>query len=111
MHLTSVLGACLAALSSTSVAMPHMAGPYHGNRIAISVPTNITGAYNATTTGTRGKLPLSTGLPRPLNETGRQMTHRVETGAEVPPFNHCYELCSLESQTCTIAVPNDDKFW
>lgn len=119
MQLTNLLGLCLLGLASTAAAMPRFTGPYHGDRIAVHVPTNSTGAHNATTTGTRGKTPLSTGSPKPKNGTDSRHAHapnkHVPNEHHVPNhvkhINHCNELCSLESQTCTIAMPEDDKYW
>ncbi|KAJ5516612.1 hypothetical protein N7527_008172 [Penicillium freii] len=94
MQLTTLFTVCVAAMTSTAAAMPHLSGAYHGVRISVRVPTNATSSHNATTTGTRGKAPLS---------TGSSHTNRVNV-------NRCHELCSLQSQTCSIAVPDDDKF-
>ncbi|KAJ5188415.1 hypothetical protein N7491_004740 [Penicillium cf. griseofulvum] len=94
MQLTTLFTVCVAALSSTAVAMPRLSGAYHGARISVHVPGNETSAHNATTTGTRGKAPLSTGTAH---------------GGRVN-VNRCHELCSLQSQTCSLAVPDDDKF-
>ncbi|KAJ5135331.1 uncharacterized protein N7515_004609 [Penicillium bovifimosum] len=101
MHLTSLLAIGIAALGSTAAAMPRLSGPYHGHRIPVHVPTNATTAHNATTTGTRGRAPLSTGLAK--NSTRNHGMNHVNV-------NHCHELCSLQSQTCSLAVPDDDAF-
>ncbi|KAJ5485771.1 hypothetical protein N7530_000071 [Penicillium desertorum] len=93
MQLTTLLTVCVAALTSTAAAIPHLSGAYHGARIAVRVPGNAT-SHNATATGTRGKAPLS---------TGSSHKNRVNV-------NRCHELCSLQSQACSIAVPDDDKF-
>ncbi|KAF4769935.1 hypothetical protein HAV15_011367 [Penicillium sp. str.  len=85
MQLTTLFAVCVAALTSTAAAMPHLSGP-------TTVPASL--SHNATTTGTRGKAPLS---------TGSSHMNRVNV-------NRCHELCSLQSQTCSIAVPDDDKF-
>ncbi|KAJ5793800.1 hypothetical protein N7457_000399 [Penicillium paradoxum] len=98
MQLTT-LTVCLAALTSTVAAMPHLSGAYHGARIAVRVPTNATGTYSATTTSTRGQAPLSTG-------SAKGSTH----GINHINVNHCHELCSLQSHACSLAVPDDDKF-
>ncbi|KAJ5729101.1 uncharacterized protein N7483_003609 [Penicillium malachiteum] len=111
MHITQIFGICLVALASTTVARPHLAGPYHGQRIAIEVPTNST--QNATTTGTRATAPLSTAsiLAQPKSGTRIHVSHGLNSVQKATQgSNHCNELCSLESQTCTIAVPDDDKF-
>lgn len=116
MQLTNLLGLSLLGLASTAAAMPRFAGAYHGDRISVHVPTNSTAAHNATTTGTR-KTPLATGLSKHLNGTdGRHASNmHVPNNHHVPNhvkhINHCNELCSLESQTCTIAMPEDDKYW
>lgn len=114
MQLTNLVGLCVLALSSAAAAMPHMGGAYHGDRISVHVPVNTTtGAHNATTTGTKGRLPLTTGLSKAKSNAtdSRQgpTVHHVPN--HVKHINHCNELCSLESQTCTIAMPEDDKFW
>ncbi|KAJ5091594.1 hypothetical protein NUU61_006464 [Penicillium alfredii] len=109
MQLTSLLTVCVAALASTAAAMPRIAGPYHGVRVPVHVPHNATSsAHNATTTSTRGKKPLSTGLSHSKNSTGSHGSHSSNVANEV---SHCHELCSLEAQTCTIAVPEEDAFW
>ncbi|KAJ5161543.1 hypothetical protein N7492_006935 [Penicillium capsulatum] len=114
MHVTSIVGLCVAALASTAAAVPRFAGPYHGDRISIHVPANGTASHSATASGTRGKMPLATGLSKPKNQTTGGKHHGPNL-AHVPNhvkhINHCHELCSLEAQTCTIAVPEDDKFW
>ena len=94
MQFTTLVTVCVAALTSTAAAMPHLSGAYHGARIAVRVPGNAT-SHNATASGTRGKAPLSTGTSH---------SNRFNV-------NRCNELCSLQSQTCSIAVPDDDKFW
>ncbi|KAJ5493969.1 hypothetical protein N7463_010056 [Penicillium fimorum] len=94
MQLIALFIICIATLTSTAIAMPHVSGAYHGARLSVRVPTNATSSHNATTTGTRGKAPLSTGTVH-----GNHIN-----------VNHCHELCSLQSQTCSIAVPDDDKF-
>lgn len=95
--------------------MPRFAGPYHGDRISVHVPVNGTGSHSATATGTRGKTPLATGQSQLKNGSGGRDSQHVPNVAHVPNhvkhINHCHELCSLESQACTIAVPEDDKFW
>ena len=120
MQLTNLVGLCVVALAGSAAAMPHLSGPYHGARIAVHVPTNSTGAHNATTTGTLGKAPLTTGLAKIKNGTitnDRQLVHSKNHPMmkHVPNhtkhINHCNELCSLQSQTCTIAMPDDDKYW
>lgn len=121
MQLTNLLGLCLLGLASTAAAMPRFGRAYHGDRISVHVPANSTGAHNATTvgtatkTGTRGKIPLATGSST-KDTNGRHVppTH-VPNNHHVPNhikhINHCNELCSLESQTCSIAMPEDDKYW
>ncbi|OQE41411.1 hypothetical protein PENCOP_c005G04816 [Penicillium coprophilum] len=94
MKLTALFTVYVAALTSTAAAMPRLSGAYHGARLSVRVPTNETSSHNATTTGTQGKAPLSTGTAH---------------GSRVN-VNRCHELCSLQSQTCSIAVPDDDKF-
>jgi hypothetical protein len=112
MQLTNILGLCVVALAGSAAAMPHLAGPYHGQRISVHVPTNSTGANNATTTGTRAKAPLATGLSKAKNGTDiRHLPHSKHVPNHVKHINHCNELCSLESQSCTIAMPDDDKYW
>ncbi|KAJ5127052.1 hypothetical protein N7448_007831 [Penicillium atrosanguineum] len=129
MQLTNLVGLCVVALAGSATAMPHLSGPYHGNRIAVHVPTNSTGAHNATTTGTLGRTPLTTGLAKSKNGTttdSRYLVHSKSTKhtkgtKDVPKvkhvpnhikhINHCNELCSLQSQTCNIAMPDDDKYW
>jgi hypothetical protein len=201
MQLTNLLGLCVIALAGSAAAMPHLTGPYHGERIAVRVPTNSTNAHNATTTGTRAKLPLTTGMAKAKNGTNSLVSHSKHskhiksskhykynkdtkhnkssseakngkgtvnnkgtkntnasqdmkssknskdtehskaspstTGSKEYKYNnspedntvtiddlgvkhvpnhvkhidHCNELCSLESQTCTIAMPDDDKHW
>ncbi|KAJ5561583.1 hypothetical protein N7535_003956 [Penicillium sp. DV-2018c] len=101
MHLTSLLTVGIAALASTAAAMPRLSGAYHGGRIPVRVPGNATAAHNATTTGTRGRAPLSTGSAK--NSTRSHGINHVNV-------NHCHELCSLQSQTCSLAVPDDDAF-
>ncbi|KAJ5578230.1 uncharacterized protein N7459_007194 [Penicillium hispanicum] len=114
MQMINLLGFGLAVLASTAAAMPRFAGAYHGARIHVHVPTNSTGAYHATSTGTgtRGKAILTTGVPRPQNGTHGHVQHGVKAAAKDKHVNvnHCHELCSLESQTCSLAVPDDDKF-
>ncbi|KAJ6109387.1 hypothetical protein N7486_001622 [Penicillium sp. IBT 16267x] len=111
MHIQSLIGVCLVALASTATAMPRLAGPYNGQRIAITIPTNSTRALNATTTGTRGKVPLTTGLSTPKNITASRISHGLNSiDNPTKGSNTCNELCSLEAQTCTIATPEDDKF-
>ncbi|QQK47066.1 inosine-uridine preferring nucleoside hydrolase [Penicillium digitatum] len=95
MQLITLFFVSVAALASTAAAMPHLSAANHGARILVHVPTNATDSHNTTTTGTQGKAPLL---------TGSSHTNR-------PGTNRCHELCSLQSQTCTIAVPDDDKFW
>lgn len=102
MQITALLTVCIAALSGTAAAMPRISGPWHGTRIAVEVPTNGTSAHNATTTGTRAKAPLSTESAK--NNTRTHTINHVNV-------NHCHELCSLGSQACSLAVPDDDKFW
>ncbi|KAF7717203.1 Uncharacterized protein PECH_004057 [Penicillium ucsense] len=41
---------------------------------------------------------------------GNLVTAESELPNHVKHVNHCLELCSLEAQTCNIAVPNDDQF-
>ncbi|CAI7628111.1 unnamed protein product [Penicillium glandicola] len=94
MQLTTLFTVCIAALTSTAAAMPHLSGAYHGARLSVHVPTNATSSHNATTTGKHGKAPLS---------TGSSHTNRVNA-------DRCHELCSLQSQTCSIAVPDDEEF-
>ncbi|KAJ5771256.1 uncharacterized protein N7511_003307 [Penicillium nucicola] len=103
MHFTPLL--VLTALASSVAAMPRLSGPYHGARIQIHVPTNATSAQNATTTGTRGRVPLST-APAKNATHARRPSH----GINRVNVNHCHELCSLEAQTCSLAVPDDDEF-
>jgi hypothetical protein len=109
MQLKPLLTICVAALTGTASAIPHVAGPYHGAHIPIHVPTNATSSHNATTTGTRGKAPLSTGSAR--NGTARTHAPMIHHGINHVNVNHCHELCSLEAQTCSLAVPDDDEFW
>jgi hypothetical protein len=122
MHIQSLVGVCLVALASTATALPRLAGPYNGHRLAVNIPTNATSAHNATTTGTRAhnatttgtrsKLPLTTGLPTPKNNTANRISHGLNSiDKPTKGSNHCNELCSLEAQTCTIATPEDDKYW
>ncbi|KAJ6120662.1 hypothetical protein N7523_004942 [Penicillium sp. IBT 18751x] len=120
MQLTNLVGLCVVALAGSAAAMPYLSGPYHGARIAVQVPTNATSPHNATTTGTVGRTPLTTGLANIKNGTitdSRQRVHSKNASKvkHVPNhtkhINHCNELCSLQSQTCTIAMPEDDKYW
>lgn len=112
MQITRVFGACLFALASTTAAMPHLAGPYHGQHVGVHVPTNSTGVHNATTTGTRGKAPLATGVSHSKNDPLEHPSHGLNSVDKATQGrNHCNELCSLEAQTCTIAVPEDGKYW
>ncbi|KAJ5826918.1 hypothetical protein N7447_003681 [Penicillium robsamsonii] len=94
MHLTALFTVCIATLTSTAAAMLHFSGAYHGARLSVRVPTNATSPHNATTTSARGNAPLSTGTAH---------GNRVNV-------NRCHELCSLQSQTCSIVVPDDNKF-
>ncbi|KAJ5806567.1 uncharacterized protein N7503_004169 [Penicillium pulvis] len=111
MHIQSLIGVCLVALASTAAAMPRLAGPYTGHRLAVPIPTNSTSAHNATTTGTRGRVPLATGLSTPRNHTASRIAHGMNSvDKPTKGSNHCNELCSLEAQTCTIATPEDDKY-
>ncbi|KAJ5752915.1 hypothetical protein N7520_009832 [Penicillium odoratum] len=111
MHIQSLIGVCLVALASTTTALPRLAGPYDGHRLAVHVPTNSTTAQNATTTRTAAKVPLTTGLPTPKNKTVNHLSHGLNSiDNPTKGSNHCNELCSLEAQTCTIAVPEDDKY-
>ena len=111
MQLINLFGIGLAVLASTAAAMPRFAGPYHGARVQVHLPSNSTGAHNATTTATRGKAPLGTGLSRAKN--GTHALHGANTPERTNHINvnRCHELCSLESQTCSLAVPEDDRFW
>ncbi|KAJ5937935.1 hypothetical protein N7454_004277 [Penicillium verhagenii] len=112
MHIQSLVSVCLVALAGTAAALPRLAGPYVGHRIAVPVPTNATIAHNATTTGTRNKAPLTTGLSIPKNKTNNIHVSHGLNSIDKPTkgSNHCNELCSLEAQTCTIAVPEDDQY-
>lgn len=107
MQLTTVV-IYAAALASTALAMPHFAGPYHGTHIPYRLPTNATTAQNATTTGTGAKAPLTTGSAKNATTNHGPVVHHAMNHVNV---NHCHELCSLQSQTCSIAIPDDDKFW
>lgn len=123
MQLTNLLGVCLLAMTANAAVMPRFAGPYHGDRIAVHVPSNATAPHNATTTGTKGKVPLTTGLSHAKNGPGvkePQPEHsaqkaNIPLNSNIPNhikhINHCNELCSLESQTCTIAMPDEDVYW
>ncbi|KAJ5332414.1 hypothetical protein MYU51_019263 [Penicillium brevicompactum] len=106
MQLTTVV-IYAAALASTALAMPHLAGPYHGTHIPYRLPTNATTAQNATTTGTGAKAPLTTGSAKNATTNHGPVVHHAMNHVNV---NHCHELCSLQSQTCSLAVPDDDKF-
>ncbi|KAJ5204507.1 uncharacterized protein N7498_005386 [Penicillium cinerascens] len=111
MQLTNFLGLCVVALASYAAAMPHLAGPYHGSRISVQVPTNSTFAHNATTTGTHVKKPLTTGLSKANNQTTiRHVSLIKHVPNHVKHINHCNELCSLMAQTCSIAMPEDDEY-
>jgi hypothetical protein len=35
----------------------------------------------------------------------------IHHGVNHVNVNRCHELCSLEAQTCTLAVPDDDNYW
>lgn len=116
MQLSNFLGLCLLGLAGTAAAMPRFGSAYHGDKISVQVPANSTGAHNATTTGTRGKTPLATGSSKKNGTESRHAPHmHTPNNHHVPNhvkhINHCDELCSLESQTCTIAMPEDDKYW
>ncbi|KAK5796275.1 hypothetical protein VI817_005560 [Penicillium citrinum] len=127
MQLTNVLGLCLLAMTANAAVLPRFAGPYHGGRISVHVPSNSTTPHNATTTGTKGKVPLTTGTTRPQksstskgNSKKPQASHGVQNvdiplNSNIPNhvkhINHCHELCSLEAQTCNIAMPDEDKTW
>jgi hypothetical protein len=52
------------------------------------------------------KKPLTTGAHH-----SPQMQNSPNLPNHIKHINHCTELCSLEAQTCNIAVPDDDKFW
>ncbi|KAJ5359091.1 uncharacterized protein N7496_011504 [Penicillium cataractarum] len=112
MQLTSILGLCLVGLASSAAAMPRLAGPYHGKPLAVHVPVNVTTAHKATTTGTPVTKPLTTGTASKSN--GTHHSPKIQGSANLPNhiklINHCSELCSLEAQTCNVAVPDDDKF-
>ncbi|KAJ5291602.1 hypothetical protein N7478_000853 [Penicillium angulare] len=116
MQIPAIFGIYLVALASTTAAMPHLAGPYHGQNIAVKVPTNSTGAHNATTTGTRGKAPLATGLSSVIKKNkNKNKTIHVAHGLNsidhpTQGSNHCNELCSLEAQTCTVTMPDEDQY-
>ncbi|KAJ5097237.1 hypothetical protein N7456_007958 [Penicillium angulare] len=113
MQIPAIFGICLVALASTTAAMPHLAGPYHGQHVAVKVPTNSTGAHNATTTGTRGKAPLATGLSQVTTKNKKpiHVAHGLNSvDHPTQGSNHCNELCSLEAQTCTITMPDDDEY-
>lgn len=123
MQLTNVLGFCLLAMTANAAVLPRFAGPYHGARISVHVPSNATAPHNATTTGTKGKAPISTGVSNVKNGKGIKMPHsshgpqkaNIPLNSNIPNhikhINHCHELCSLESQTCTIAMPDEDEYW
>ncbi|KAJ5883589.1 uncharacterized protein N7473_010475 [Penicillium subrubescens] len=107
MQLTSILGLCLVGLATSAAAMPRIAGPYHGKPLAVHVPVNLTTTANkASTTGSLVKKPLTTGAHH-----SPQMQNSPNLPNHIKHINHCTELCSLEAQTCNIAVPDDDKFW
>ncbi|KAJ5166951.1 uncharacterized protein N7482_005732 [Penicillium canariense] len=115
MQLTSILGLCLVGLASSAAAMPKLMGPYRRHPNAVLIPINSTGVYNATTTGTPTTTPLTTGTAHKSNGTvsshhSTKTKHSSKLPNHVKHINHCNELCSLEAQTCTIAVPDDDKF-
>ncbi|KAJ5985820.1 hypothetical protein N7499_007888 [Penicillium canescens] len=114
MHFTTLLTITAAAFASTAAAIPRLSGPYHGVRIPIHVPTNATGAHNATRTGTgtRGRVPLSTASAKNATHARAPAhTRPASHGINHVNVNHCHELCSLEAQTCNLAVPDDDAFW
>ncbi|KAJ5902011.1 hypothetical protein N7495_002539 [Penicillium taxi] len=68
MQLNNIFAIYVAVFASTAAAVPHAAGPYHGARIAITIPPgNSTGPYNATTTGIIR--PLTSGLSKPKYDT------------------------------------------
>ncbi|KAJ5950625.1 uncharacterized protein N7479_009038 [Penicillium vulpinum] len=96
MQFTTIFTVCIAALTSTIAARPHLLPhmSYHGARITLTDLTNETTSHSATPTGTQGTAPLSTGSAH---------NNRVHV-------NYCHDLCSLQSQTCSIAVPDDEKF-
>ncbi|CAI7673784.1 unnamed protein product [Penicillium manginii] len=124
MQLTNVLGLCLLAMAANAAVLPRFAGPYHGGRIAVNVPTNGTTPHKATTTGTvtKAKGALTTGVSKVKNGSGRNKPHsshgpqkvNIPLNSNIPNhikhINHCNELCSLESQTCTIAMPDEDEY-
>lgn len=107
MQLTNPIG-LWATLAYTTTAMPRFGGAYHGDSISIHVPSNTT-SHSPTATGTRGRVPLATGT-----QSKSAVVHGLNEDLlpnHVKKINHCHELCSLEAQTCSLAVPTDDKFW
>lgn len=108
MHFSNPVTLAVATLAGAAAAMPRFTGPYHGERIAVSVPTNATPPHHATGTVTPGKIPLVTRVSRPKNGTTRHIVHGP---ARVGSDDRCHDLCSLEAHTCNLAVPEDDKFW
>ncbi|KAJ5975807.1 hypothetical protein N7481_009514 [Penicillium waksmanii] len=124
MQLTNVVGLCLLAMTANAAVLPRFAGPYHGARISVHVPRNGTAPNNATTTSTatKAKGALVTGVSTVKNGSSSNVPHsshgpqnaNIPLNSNIPNhikhINHCNELCSLQSQTCTIAMPDEDEY-
>jgi hypothetical protein len=91
MQLTTFFVVGVTALASTTAARPHFSLTYRGDHIAIHQPTNSTSAYNATTTGTQGKTPLSTGSAE--NEAHTNQAPVLHPKFNQTKVNHCHALC------------------
>jgi hypothetical protein len=57
-------------------------------------------------------VPLSTASAKNATHARAPIhTRPASHGINHVNVNHCHELCSLEAQTCNLAVPDDDAFW
>ncbi|KAJ5491006.1 hypothetical protein N7539_002573 [Penicillium diatomitis] len=112
MHITFILQLSILGLASLTLAMPRASKPSQvkplSSRMIIDTPASMN---TPTPSASYSSIPLASQIATMSPATqGNLVTAESELPNHVKHVNHCLELCSLEAQTCNIAVPNDDQF-
>ncbi|KAI9923487.1 hypothetical protein MW887_008649 [Aspergillus wentii] len=131
MQLNNIIATTLAVLAGTVAALPAAnTGPFRMAKI--SIPSNSTMARNSTIpsnstiiasktvkSGTPSFSPSSSpssssrAWPKVMasNVANRTQSASEERKAGHAEPNMCPELCSLQAQSCVVALPDDEAFW
>ncbi|EPS25415.1 hypothetical protein POX_c03808 [Penicillium oxalicum] len=110
MYFSNILTASVLGMASLSLALPRASKVHQGKPLAIRMAGETPSMSMSTPSPSASYAPTETGPTVPDVAQGTLVESNADVPNHVKHINHCLELCSLEAQTCNIAIPNDDQF-